>query len=194
VISNATQGLNNTAGTSSETDPDGRKTASVYNEIQTSHVTIEKTVSNPQPYLHETIDFTLIVQNWGPDTAIDVYVLDKLPEGLIYIGSTANYGSYDPATGIWTIGNLPTNTIAQLIITVGVEKLGPIENHAHVYTASYDPILDRRNATAAIYVSEQPQPENNTVGMQNTGMPLQSIVMALLLVLTGLSAVTFGKK
>ncbi|MDY9924548.1 carboxypeptidase regulatory-like domain-containing protein [Methanobacterium sp.] len=194
VISNATQGLNNTGGTSSETDPEGRKTASVYNDIQTSHVTIEKTVSNPQPYLHETIYFTLIVQNWGPDTAIDVYVLDKLPAGLIYIRSIANHGSYNPETGIWTIGNLPANTIAQLILTVGVEKLGPIENHAHVYTASYDPVLDQRNATAAIYVRERPQPENNTIGMQNTGMPIPALIMALIILMTGLSAVTFGKK
>jgi uncharacterized repeat protein (TIGR01451 family) len=194
VISNATQGLNNTGGTSSETDPEGRKTASVYNDIQTSHVTIEKTVSNPQPYLHETIYFTLIVQNWGPDTAIDVYVLDKLPAGLIYIGSIANYGSYNSETGIWTIGNLPANTIAQLILTVGVEKLGPIENHAHVYTASYDPVLDQRNATAAIYVREQPQPENNTIGMQNTGMPISALIMALIILVTSLSAVTLRKK
>jgi|GEM_PF-447852 len=194
VISNATQGMNNTAGTSSETDPSGRKTASVYNDIQTSHVTIEKTVSNPQPYLHETIYFTLIVQNWGPDTAIDVYVLDKLPTGLIYIGSIANYGSYNPETGIWAIGNLPANTIAQLILTVGVEKLGPIENHAHVYTASFDPVLDQRNATAAIYVREQPQPENNTIGMQNTGMPIPTLIMALIILVTGLSVVTLRKK
>ena len=134
VMTNATEGMNNTAGTSSPTDPAGRKTAWVYNNIQTSHVTIEKTVSNPQPYLHEIIYFTLIVQNWGPDTAIDVYVDDKLPAGIVYISSTANYGSYNPSTGIWTIGNLPYDTIAQLVMTVGVEKLGPIENHAHVYT------------------------------------------------------------
>lgn len=194
VISNATQGLNNTAGTSSETDPCARKTASVYNEIQTSHVTIKKTVSNPQPYLHETIYYTIIVQNWGPDTAVDVYAQDKLPSGLIYKGSIVNYGSYNPETGIWTIGNLPINTIARLILTVAVEKLGTIENHAYVYTASYDPVLDQRNATAAIHVREQPQPENNTVVMQNTGMPLPAMVIALLLVLTGLSTVNFRKK
>ncbi|MCC7550670.1 MAG: DUF11 domain-containing protein, partial [Methanobacterium sp.] len=194
VISNATQGLNNTAGTSSETDPEGRKTASVYNDIQTAHVTIEKTVSNTQPYIHETIHFTLIVQNWGPDTAINVYAVDKLPTGVKYVSSVANYGSYDPTTGIWTIGNLPYGSIAQLVITVVVEKLGPIENHAHIYTDSYDPILAGHNASASIYVQEQPQSGNNTIGMQNTGVPLPSLILALFLVLTGLSMVVTRKK
>ncbi|NYB51569.1 MAG: DUF11 domain-containing protein [Methanobacteriaceae archaeon] len=186
VMTNATEGINNTAGTSSPTDPDGRKTAWVFNNIQTSHVTIEKTVSNPQPYLHEIIYFTIIVQNWGPDTAIDVYVVDKLPAGIVYISSTANYGSYNPATGIWNIGNLPANTIAQLVITVGVEKLGPIENHAHVYTASWDPILGPRNATAAIYVRAEPSPSPKTVGMQPTGTPLPLLLMAILIVISGI--------
>ena len=194
VISNATQGLNNTAGTSSETDPEGRKTAYVYNDIQTSHVTIEKTVSNTQPYIHETIHFTLIVQNWGPDTAINVYAVDKLPTGVKYVSSVANYGSYDPTTGIWTIGNLPYGSIAQLVITVVVEKLGHIENHAHIYTDSYDPILAGHNASASIYVQEQPQSGNNTIGMQNTGVPLPSLILALFLVLTGLSMVVTRKK
>jgi uncharacterized repeat protein (TIGR01451 family) len=188
VMTNATEGINNTAGTSSPTDPAGRKTAWVYNNIQTSHVTIEKTVSNPQPYLHEIIYFTLIVQNWGPDTAIDVYVDDKLPAGIVYISSTANYGSYNPVTGIWIIGNLPYGAIAQLVMTVGVEKLGPIENHAHVYTSSYDPILVGQNATAAIYVREQPSPEPATVAMQRTGtpLPLPLLVMVILMVLSGI--------
>ncbi|MBP1945818.1 putative repeat protein (TIGR01451 family)/fimbrial isopeptide formation D2 family protein [Methanobacterium petrolearium] len=194
VISNATQGLNNTAGTSSETDPEGRKTASVYNDVQTSHVTIEKTVSNPQPYIHETIYFTLIVQNWGPDTAINVYVVDKLPDGVKYVSSAANYGSYNPTTGIWTIGNLPYGSIAQLVITVVVEKLGSIENHAHVHTDSYDPILSGHNASASIYVREQPQSGKNSIGMQNTGVPLPSLVLVLFLVLTGLSMVFTRKK
>jgi uncharacterized repeat protein (TIGR01451 family) len=188
VISNATQGLNNTAGTSSETDPAGRKTAEVYNDIQTSHVTIEKTVSNPQPYIHETIYFTLIVQNWGPDTAIDVYVDDKLPVGIVYLGFTANYGSYNLATGIWTIGNLPANTIARLVMTVGVEKYGPIENHAHVYTSSWDPILGPRSASASIYVRELPSPKPKTVGMQKTGSPLSlpMLFMVILMVISGI--------
>jgi len=188
VMKNATQGINNTAGTSSETDPAGRKTASVYNNIQTAHVTIEKTVSNLQPYIHEIIYFTLIVQNWGPDTAIDVYVDDKLPDGIVYISSTANYGSYDPVTGIWTIGNLPYGAIAQLVMKVGVEKLGPIENHAHVYTASWDPILGNSTASAAIYVREQPTSGNETVGMQTTGspLPLPLLVMAIIMVISGI--------
>ncbi|NYB52293.1 MAG: DUF11 domain-containing protein [Methanobacteriaceae archaeon] len=145
---------------------------------------ITKTVSNPRPYIHELIYFTLIVQNKGPDTATNVYVTDKLPEGAVYISSSANYGSYDPNTGIWTIGNLPRGAVAQLVITVGVEKVGPLENHAHVYSDTYDPILDNQNATATLDVQAIPV-NGKTVPMQKTGAPLGALLLALLMLLSG---------
>jgi uncharacterized repeat protein (TIGR01451 family) len=185
VDANASENLTNIAVTNSETDSEGNKTAQVTIPIQTSHVTIEKTVSDPRPYVHETIYFTLIVQNWGPDTAIDVYVDDKLPAGVKYVSSTANYGSYDPNTGIWTIGNLTKDTIAQLVMYVVVEKVGPLENHAHVYTASWDPIMDDHSATASLEVLPAPV-HGKTIGMRNTGLPLPLMVLAVLAVLAGL--------
>nr|WP_319372420.1 VWA domain-containing protein [uncultured Methanobacterium sp.] len=150
---------------------------------------ITKTVSNPRPYIHEVIYFTLIVQNKGPDTATSVYVTDKLPEGVVYISSSANYGSYDPITGIWTIGDLPSGAVAQLIMTVGVEKVGPLENHAHVYSDTFDPILDNQSATATVDVQDTSlngkTVNAKTVPMQKTGAPLGALLVALLVVLSG---------
>lgn len=150
---------------------------------------ITKTVSNPRPYIHEVINFTLIVQNKGPDTATSVYVTDKLPEGVVYISSSANYGSYDPNTGIWTIGDLPSGAVAQLVMNVGVEKVGPLENHAHVYSNTYDPILDNQSASATVDVQTTPVNAETvnagTVPMQKTGVPLGALLLALLLVLSG---------
>lgn len=187
VSPDASQNLTNTVVANSETDPTGNRTAQVTTPIQTSDVAIQKTVSNPRPYIHETIHFTLIVQNRGPDTAVDVYVVDKLPSGVRYVSSRANYGSYDPVTGIWTIGNLTRDTIAELVITVVVEKLGPLENHAYVYTASYDPILDDSNATATLEVLPRPEPvHGKTVGIQKTGVPLPLLALAVLMLLAGL--------
>lgn len=192
VMANATRNLTNTAWTESVTDPTGRKTATVTTPLNRAHVTVKKTVSNPQPYIHEIIYFTLIVQNWGPDTAIDVYVLDKLPAGLKYISSQANYGTYNPTTGYWVIGNLPMNTIARLIMTVGVEKVGPIENHAHVSTASWDPILGP-DSVVIVNAQEEPKPRpvpdpvnGKKVSMQKTGAPLPLLALALVMMLAGL--------
>ena len=186
VMAKATSNLTNTAWTESETDPDGRKTAMVTTPLNQAHVTVEKTVSNPRPYIHEIIYFTLIVQNWGPDTAIDVYVLDKLPFGLKYISSQTNYGRYNPKTGYWVIGNLPMNTIARLIMKVGVVKIGPIENHAHVYTASWDPILSP-GSVVLINAQERPKKVNDKkISMKKTGVPLPLMALALVMIICGL--------
>ena len=157
-------------------------------------LSITKTVSNPQPYIHEVITFTLIVQNHGPDTATGVYVVDQLPAGVTYVSSSANYGSYNPNTGIWTIGDLPNGAVAQLDIKVAVEKYGALENHAHVYSNTYDPIIDNQNATATLNVLAAPvvtEVSAKTIGMQKTGAPLGILVLALLMVLSG---VVFGRK
>lgn len=157
-------------------------------------LSITKTVSNPQPYIHEIITYTLIVQNHGPDTATYVYVVDQIPTGVKFISSSANYGSYDPNAGIWTIGDLPSGGVAQLDIVVAVEKIGPLENHAHVYSETYDPIIDNQNATATINVLATPEVSEvsaKTVGMQKTGAPFGVLILALLMVLTG---VMLGKR
>jgi len=156
----------------------------VVNVQPQADLAITKTVSNPTPYLHEKITSTLIVQNKGPDTASNVYVVDKLPDGLKYISSSANYGSYDPNTGIWTIGDLPNGAVAVLKIVTAVEKVGPIENHAHVYSSTYDPILNNQNDTATINVRAN-QANAATVRMQKTGLPVAYLIAAMLMVLAG---------
>ena len=147
-------------------------------------LSITKTVSNPKPYIHEVITFTLIVQNHGPDTATGVYVVDKLPAGVKYVSSSANYGSYNPDTGIWTIGDLPNGAVARLNIKVIAEKYGPLENHAHVYSNTYDPIIDNQEASVALNVRSQ-EVSAKTVPMQKTGAPFGVLALALLMVLSG---------
>ncbi|BDZ72197.1 DUF11 domain-containing protein [Methanobacterium petrolearium] len=151
-------------------------------------LSITKAVSNPQPYVHETITYKLIVQNHGPDDATAVYVVDQLPASVNYVSSSANYGSYNHNTGIWTIGDLPSGAVAQLNIVVTVEKVGPIENHAHVYSNTYDPIINNQDAYATVTVhstEEQVEVSAKTIGMQKTGVPFGILVLALLMILSG---------
>jgi uncharacterized repeat protein (TIGR01451 family) len=57
------------------------------------------------------------VTNKGPDAAVNTRVTDKLPAGLIFITSD---GSYDPVTGLWTVGDLSNGESASLVITTQV--------------------------------------------------------------------------
>lgn len=192
IAKNATTGITNTAITSSETDPEGNKSASVKTPIQKSHITIKKTVNNPKPFIHETVYFTLTVKNWGPDTAIGVYAIDKLPDGLRLVSYKTNYGTYNPKTGLWDIGDIPTGETAQLTLTVVVEKLGTIVNIAEVFTDSFDGSPEKHNASATVEVLPVPEPNPtpepnhaNGVSMKNTGMPIPIAVLAILLAFIG---------
>jgi uncharacterized repeat protein (TIGR01451 family) len=135
--------------------------------------------------------FTMIVQNHGPDTATTVKVSDVLPAGLTYVSSSADFGSYDPNTGIWTIGNLPANTIAHLTITCTVEQTGTINNEAKVTSLTYDPELYPRSALVTVNVKapastpSQPSVAAGTISMQTTGAPFVPLALGILLVFAG---------
>ena len=123
--------------------------------LPTADLVLTKTVDKTKPVVKDTVTFTLIVNNHGPDTAVDVTVNDKLPAGLTYVSSSANYGAYNPNTGIWTIGNLPNGETAILTIKAVVEKSGQITNQAKVSALTYDPNIEGNTASATLNVQAQ---------------------------------------
>ncbi len=99
--------------------------------------------------------FTITVLNKGPYDASGVVVTDVLPDGVSYVshsgtasltlsrtGATspvtlaAPAEVYDPATGIWTIGNLPVGASTTLAIVVTVDEPGTLTNVAEVTAAN----------------------------------------------------------
>lgn len=83
----------------------------------------------------QTIHYTITVSNHGPDGARNVVVNDKLPLELVYLGSSTKYGTYNPNTGIWTIGSLAKDGTATLIITVRINTTGNITNIVNITTS-----------------------------------------------------------
>ena len=162
-------------------------TASIY--VPSADLVLTKTVDKTKPVVKDTVTFTLIVNNHGPDTAVDVTVNDKLPAGLTYVSSSANYGTYNPNTGIWTIGNLPNGETAILTIKAVVEKSGQITNQAKVSALTYDPNIEGNTASATLNVQAQKVPVNaqeKTIGMQRTGAPFGALIVALLMLFAGM--------
>ena len=64
-----------------------------------------------------------------------------MPTGLTYISDNASQGTYDDATGIWTVGDLAADGLATLDITVRIDDVGPFTNVAEV-TAADQPDTD----------------------------------------------------
>lgn len=84
-------------------------------------LSMSKTVSNAAPTNGATITYTLAVTNAAASTlaANGVAVTDVLPAGTIFLSATG-FGSYNNATGIWTVGSIPIGTTRTLVITATV--------------------------------------------------------------------------
>ncbi|NNE44051.1 MAG: DUF11 domain-containing protein, partial [Gemmatimonadetes bacterium] len=65
--------------------------------------------------------YTLVVTNNGPDAATGVEVTDLLPAGVSYQSETISKGSYQSATGVWTVGPLAVGESDTLAIVASVD-------------------------------------------------------------------------
>ncbi len=70
-----------------DTDPgNDRDTATI--RVQTVDLSLQKLASKLAPNVGETVTFSFVVANAGPDTATHVVVKDILPAGLLFVAST----------------------------------------------------------------------------------------------------------
>ncbi|MFB9106699.1 hypothetical protein ACFFU1_17455, partial [Algibacter miyuki] len=81
--------------------------------IQSANLSIQKMVSPSNVSIGDTVVFTITVSNAGANTATNVEVLDKLPNGYTYQSDDSG-GNYNPSTGVWTTGSV-TTTIDQIL-------------------------------------------------------------------------------
>jgi gliding motility-associated-like protein/uncharacterized repeat protein (TIGR01451 family) len=92
--------------------------------VDSADLSIVETVNNTHPIIGSTVLFTISATNNGSDNATGVTVSGVLQSGYTYVSSTTITGTYDPSTGVWTIGNLPAGESGSLIITVTVNSTG----------------------------------------------------------------------
>jgi uncharacterized repeat protein (TIGR01451 family) len=93
---------------------------------------LTKTVDEDEPMAMDDVVFTITVFNAGSNPATGVTVTDFLPSGYDYVSSVSSAGSYNPNTGIWTVGNLAISASVTLEITATVLAYGDYENTAFV--------------------------------------------------------------
>jgi uncharacterized repeat protein (TIGR01451 family) len=136
---------------SDQFDPDTvNNTASATVSSQQADLVVGKQVSNPTPNVGDTITYTITVTNDGPDTATGVVLQDTLPPQVRAQLSNPTEGSYDPATGIWTVGTIPVGVTETLIITVLVVSPNPQANTSSITHADqFDPNTANNSVTAS---------------------------------------------
>ena len=111
-------------------------------------IQVIKTVSNPTPYNGDTVTWTIIVTNLGPDTAYNVKVAEELPAGLKLVSAKGSKGSFN--NGVWTIGTLNNKESVVLVLTTKVVTSDTVVNVVVGNTSTYDPNLTNNNDTEII--------------------------------------------
>jgi len=136
-------------------DPNpGNNSSSATETPQQADLALQKSVNNPTPNVGDTVTFTVSLSDNGPNNASNVQVSDLLPAGLTFISATPSQGTYNNATGIWTVGSVSTATPQSLQILAQVTSPNAQTNTAAVSHADqFDP--NPNNNTAS--VSETPQ-------------------------------------
>ena len=107
-------------------------TQDITNEADLS---LTKGVSNASPNLGQNVTFTITLDNDGTAGATNIEVTDLLPAGLDFVSATPSQGSYDDATGIWTVGNVASQGSASLQIVATVTSTAALENTAEITAA-----------------------------------------------------------
>ena len=165
---------------------------------QTADLSVIKIVNVNVVTVGDKIIYTIIVKNNGPDTALDIYVVDKLSDALKFVLYKASVGVYNPTTGIWTIGNLTNKSNATLEITCIVLKTGIISNEVFVNGSTVDLNMSNNYDNISVTVNPLPTPVPTPVGpadkdimisdevtmdiaaMAKTGNPLFALLVVLI--------------
>ena len=122
-------------------------------------VAVTKSVSVANPVIGDDDVYTITAHNNGPLAATGVTVTDVLPNGEIFVGSSASQGAYAPASGFWTVGSLAVGATATLHITVRLAATGVIRNTATKSGESeLDPNPANDTASVTIDVASAPTP------------------------------------
>ena len=161
---------------------------------QTADLSVVKIVNVDRVSVGNRITYTIVVKNNGPDTALDVYAVDKLSDALKFVSYKASVGVYDLATGIWTIGNLTNKSNATLEITCIVLKTGVISNEVFVNGSTVDLNMTNNYGNVSVTVIPAPAPvhpadkdimDSDEVAMgvdamAKTGNPILALLVVLI--------------
>jgi len=167
------------------TPANGITTENDYAEIsttptaQSADLSLTKTVSNATPIVEDEITFEIIVTNSGPQDNTGVQVSDLLPIGFTYQRYNVSTGTYNPATGLWNIGNLAKGQSETLQIIAIAGAVGNFTNIAEVIAADLsDPdstpnngVLtedDQAAVLVAIRAKNPPSPPQSDLSLTKT--------------------------
>jgi uncharacterized repeat protein (TIGR01451 family) len=160
----------------------GSTTSTVTTGPQSADLAVSKSVDNPTPFFGDTVQFTIVVTNQGPNDTLGVNLLDNLPSGYRFVSATPSSGSYDASNGQWTVGSLASGGTETLTIRAVVLRAGAYTNGALVsYSSMPDPNGQNNSSSVAVnpQVNPSPPPPNPIPTLGDWGRILMILMMIL---------------
>ncbi len=124
-------------------------------DVPGADLALTQTVDHATPAIGTPVTFTIDITNNGPDAAVGATVSDPLPSGLTLESASATVGTYDSASGLWSVGDLLPGGTGTLMLTALPSIDGTFPNMASA-TAPAPPDFDPTNNSAAATVTVQP--------------------------------------
>ena len=180
-----------------------------------ANIYINTTTNKKNPTVGETFLLTYKLGNKGPNNATNVTVTFQIPKGLEFVNVTADTGkyTYNPTTRTvtWTIDSIPVGD-PYLYLTVKAAEKGTYQITPKTTSDTYN-LNSGHNGNITIKVQSKNNNSNNgtsksnnsinrnsnsgttvnaaskitkTVGLQDTGLPLNYLLLAVLMVIGGL--------
>src|SRR4029077_8966644 len=139
-----------TQQTEGDANPVNNRASVTINAVESANLKVTKTLTRSSPHVGELLTFNVIVANQGPSPATGVQVTEGLSAGPAFEDAGASQGSYDSATGLWTVGSLANAGSAGLTITAHVTQAGTVTNTASVTGTQPDPDLTDNTASVTL--------------------------------------------
>ncbi|MDT0558503.1 gliding motility-associated C-terminal domain-containing protein [Ichthyenterobacterium sp. W332] len=145
--------------------------------IEQADLDLIKTVAPTDATVGDTVVFTVVVNNAGPNDATNVEVVDQLPMGFTYVSDDSG-GNYDSASGLWTIASIANGSAATLNITATVNAptgtSGEYFNIAEVTDSDQDdPNSDPDNDDGD---QDEDDEDNAGVNVETSDLSIEKIV------------------
>ncbi|MGW9118133.1 DUF7507 domain-containing protein [Streptomyces sp. NPDC055663] len=119
-------------------------------------LTVVKAADATSVTVGQTVTYRITVRNTGPNQATGVTVTDRLPDNLAFLSATPTLGTYDPASGQWTVGNLAEAGAATLVLRAKATASGRTTNVATATANEKDPDPTNNTDTVTICVERAP--------------------------------------
>jgi uncharacterized repeat protein (TIGR01451 family) len=135
--------LNSVEVASDDPDPiPGNNTTSEDTTVETEADLEISKADDPDPVIAGTaLTYTIQVTNNGPSDASGVIVTDTLPTDITFDSYSASQGTFDDATGVWSVGSLAdgASVSLSLFVTVNPDAQATLLNSVEVAGDDADP-------------------------------------------------------